>query len=398
MIAAEADNTGHVPPPHAAPARPPGAHPSGPCRPGPPLPRAGAALAAGALPVFAFPAPGLATLAWVALVPGLLLMQRAPSAREAAVRGWWFGAGFILTGMYWLIPSIGPALPLLAVVFGVLQAGVGLAVHRLLHPPLTARRALLALAVVPAVWLTTEYARSWHALGGPWALLGATQWRHPAVLALASAGGIWLVSAAVVAVNTGVLIVLTATGWRPRALAALATVLVLAAGPLLFALRAAPMRRRSGHRGPGPARHRRGPAGPVRGECRRHRRPGRAAGRPDRLGREQHHRRPGARPGRRGPAEAGSPPSPAPRSWPGRTPARPTGGSPRTRCWSPRRDGRPLPQDPAGAVRRVHPAAPAAGLDHAASAGRRARTGPRGTRSTSSPPPTARGRRYRSGR
>ncbi|GAA2821343.1 apolipoprotein N-acyltransferase [Kitasatospora sp. CM 4170] len=201
-----------------------------------------AALAAGALPVLAFPAPGQAWLAWVALVPGLLLMQRAPGAREAAVRGWWFGAGFILTGMYWLLPSVGPALPLLAVVFGVLQAGFGYAAHRLLHPPLTARRALLALAVLPAVWLTTEYARSWHALGGPWALLGATQWQHPTFLALASAGGIWLVSAAVVAVNTGVLIALTAARWQPRALAALATVLVLAAGPALFALRAAPAR------------------------------------------------------------------------------------------------------------------------------------------------------------
>ncbi|MBP0448036.1 apolipoprotein N-acyltransferase [Kitasatospora sp. RG8] len=201
-----------------------------------------AALAAGALPVFAFPAPGLAPLAWVALVPGLMLMQRAPGGREAAVRGWWFGAGFILTAMYWLIPSIGPALPVLAVVFGALQAGVGYAVWRLLHPPLTTRRALSALVVVPAVWLTTEYARSWHALGGPWALLGATQWQHPAVLALASAGGIWLVSAAVAAANTGVLIVLTATGRRPRAVAALATVLVLAAGPVLFSLRAAPVR------------------------------------------------------------------------------------------------------------------------------------------------------------
>lgn len=147
------------------------------------------ALAAGAAPVLAFPAPGLASLAWVALVPGLLVMQRAPGAREAAVRGWWFGAGFILTAMYWLIPSVGPALPVLAVLFGALQAGVGYAVWRLLHPPLTARRALLALVVVPSVWLTTEYARSWHALGGPWALLGATQWQHPAVLALASAGG-----------------------------------------------------------------------------------------------------------------------------------------------------------------------------------------------------------------
>ncbi|MFJ4791957.1 apolipoprotein N-acyltransferase [Kitasatospora purpeofusca] len=199
-----------------------------------------AALAAGALPVLAFPAPGVAALAWVALVPGLLLMRAAPGAREAAVRGWWFGAGFILTGMSWLTGSIGPGLPLLAVVFGALQAGVGLAVWRLLRPPLTVRRALLAPVVVAAVWLTTEYARSWHALGGPWALLGATQWQHPAVLALASAGGIWLVSAAVVAVNTAVAVALTAVDPRPRAVAALFAAAVLAAGPLLFALRPAP--------------------------------------------------------------------------------------------------------------------------------------------------------------
>ncbi|MGW4893363.1 apolipoprotein N-acyltransferase [Kitasatospora sp. NPDC004240] len=199
-----------------------------------------AALASGALPVLAFPAPGQAWFAWIALVPGLLLMQRAPSGREAAVRGWWFGAGFILVAMYWLVPSIGPGLLPLALLFGSLQAGVGLAVWALLHRPPTPARAAAALLVVPAVWLTTEYARSLPALGGPWALLGATQWQHPTVLALASVGGVWLISAAVVAVNTGVLIALTAAPWRPRALAAGATVLILLAGPLLFALRPAP--------------------------------------------------------------------------------------------------------------------------------------------------------------
>ncbi|AUG81130.1 hypothetical protein CFP65_6474 [Kitasatospora sp. MMS16-BH015] len=199
-----------------------------------------AALLAGAVPVLAFPKPGLAALAWVALVPGFLLMQRAPTAREAAVRGWWFGAGFILTGMYWLIPSVGPGLLAIALLFGALTAAVGLAVHHLLHPPVTARRALTALVIVPAVWVTTEYARSWHALGGPWALLGATQWQHPAILALASVGGAWLLSAAVVAANTAVVILLTARPLRLKALAAGALACTLAAGPVLFAFRTQP--------------------------------------------------------------------------------------------------------------------------------------------------------------
>ncbi|MFD0530852.1 hypothetical protein ACFQ1I_36075 [Kitasatospora arboriphila] len=163
-------------------------------------------LAAGGLPVLAFPGASQAWLAWVALVPGMLLMRAAPGGREAAVRGWWFGAGFILVAMYWLVPSIGPALLPLAVVFGALQAAFGFAVHRLLHGRVGPRRAAAALVVVPSVWVACEFARSWHALGGPWALLGASQWEHPAVLVLASVGGVWLVSAVVVACNTAVVV------------------------------------------------------------------------------------------------------------------------------------------------------------------------------------------------
>ncbi|WP_354643338.1 apolipoprotein N-acyltransferase [Kitasatospora camelliae] len=199
-----------------------------------------ASAAAGALPVLAFPGPGLAPLAWVALVPGLELMRRAGGPREAAVRGWWFGAGFILVAMVWLVPSVGPGLLVLAAVLGVLQAPLGAAVWWLLGPRVTVRRAVAALVVVPSVWLAAEFARSWHALGGPWALLGASQWEHPAVLALASVGGVWLVSAAVVAVNTGVLVVVSTSRVGPRAVAAGTVAAVLLAGPVLFLLQAAP--------------------------------------------------------------------------------------------------------------------------------------------------------------
>jgi len=195
-----------------------------------------AALVAGALPVLAFPAPNLEFLAWFALVPGLLLMRVSPSAREAGVRGWWFGAGFIFAAHYWLLPNIGPALLLVAVVMGALWIPVAVSTWVLLRPPVTAVRGLAALVVVPSYWLVIEWIRSWQGFGGPWALLGASQWQHPAVLALAAVGGVWLVSFAIVAANTGIVILLTAGRAPVRALGAAATAVVIVAGPAAFAL------------------------------------------------------------------------------------------------------------------------------------------------------------------
>jgi apolipoprotein N-acyltransferase len=195
-----------------------------------------AALAAGVLPVLVFPAPSLGWLAWVVLVPGLLLMRAAPSAREAAVRAWWFGAGFIMAAHYWLIPNIGPGLLLVAIVLGALWTGVGVSTQALLRPPMTLWRSLAALVVVPSYWLLVEWIRSWQALGGPWALLGASQWQHPAMLALASVGGVWLVSFALVAANTGIVILVTAPRAALRAVGAVAAAAAVGAGPLAFAL------------------------------------------------------------------------------------------------------------------------------------------------------------------
>src|SRR5262252_635960 len=119
-----------------------------------------AVLAAGALPVLAFPAPNLEFLAWAGLVPGLALMRSAPTRHEGWIRGWWFGIGYLLAAMYWLAPNIGPALLLVAVVFGFLWSAVGLAVWSLLRPPVTPLRTLAAIVVVPSCWLLTEWIRS----------------------------------------------------------------------------------------------------------------------------------------------------------------------------------------------------------------------------------------------
>jgi apolipoprotein N-acyltransferase len=198
-----------------------------------------AALATGAaVALLAFPAPDLFVVAWFGLIPGLLIIRRSPSAREAAVRGWWLGCGYIVAAMYWLAPEIGPAVVLVAVVFGVLQTPFGVSAWALLRPPLTTARALAALVVVPSCWLLAEWGRSWQALGGPWAVLGASQWQHPAVLALASVGGVWLVSLVLVASNVAIVIMLTARRWTARAASAVLAAAVVAAGPVVFALTA----------------------------------------------------------------------------------------------------------------------------------------------------------------
>jgi apolipoprotein N-acyltransferase len=204
-----------------------------------------AALIAGALPALAFPAPNLEFLAWFGLVPGMLLMRAAPSMREAAVRGWWFGAGFLLASLYWLAPNLGPGLLLVVVVVGALWTGFGAATWGLLRPPVTPLRALAALAVVPSWWLVADWARSWQGFGGPWAVYGASQWQHPAILALAAVGGIWLVSFALVAANTGILIAVAARRVPVRLIGAAGAIVAVVAGPVAFAVTSpAPVARR----------------------------------------------------------------------------------------------------------------------------------------------------------
>jgi apolipoprotein N-acyltransferase len=168
----------------------------------------GAMLLCGALLVLAFPAANLEFLAWFGLVPGLVLIVRSPTAREGGIRAWWLGAGYLIAALYWMAPEIGPAVLLVAAVFGILWVPFGVAAAKLLRPPLSWPRALAALVVVPSCWLLTEWLRSWQALGGPWAVFGVSQWQHPAVLALAAVGGVWLVSFALVMANVAIVLVI----------------------------------------------------------------------------------------------------------------------------------------------------------------------------------------------
>ncbi|MEU7293503.1 apolipoprotein N-acyltransferase [Streptomyces exfoliatus] len=187
------------------------------------------AVCCGALPALAFPAPGLWWWAYLALVPWLILLRTAPGARRAALDGWLGGIGFVLALHHWLLPSLHVFLLPVAALLGLLWLPWGWLVRSLIGGASPSpSRAAAALLAIPSGWLLIESVRSWEGLGGPWGLLGASQWEVPAALRLASVGGVWLVTLLVVAANTAVVLLVAVPGLRTVGVAGIAACALVA--------------------------------------------------------------------------------------------------------------------------------------------------------------------------
>ena len=196
----------------------------------------GAALLAGVIPALALPEIGWWIVALVGLVPLLHLVSSAPSAKEAVVRSWCGGSGYLLAAAHWLTPEVGPGMLAIAALLGSTWCLWGYSAWGLLKDRPSVRG--LALLVVPAAWICGEVIRSWEHLGGPWALLGSTQWANRPLLTLASLGGVWLVGFAVVAANVAAYCaVRRRSSATQRRQAALALLVMLAAVVAYNALR-----------------------------------------------------------------------------------------------------------------------------------------------------------------
>ena len=152
------------------------------------------ALSAAALPpVFALPVLLIA-------VPGLLvLIAAAPGPAVAARRGFWFGFGNNLLGLYWITEAIlfeaarfwwlvPLAVPALAAVMGAFTAGAA----ALARPARGGWKLVVALA---GAWVLADLARQFAFTGFPWNLWGA-DWAFPGRL-----GAVFLQPAALVGVH-----------------------------------------------------------------------------------------------------------------------------------------------------------------------------------------------------
>ncbi|WP_405964900.1 apolipoprotein N-acyltransferase [Streptomyces sp. NBC_00723] len=201
--------------------------------------RTAVAALAGALPVLAFPAPALWWWAYLALVPWILLARSAPTGRRAAYDGWSGGFGFMLAMHHWLLPSLHVFTLVIAALLGALWGPWAWLVRRFLTADVipSRGRVFAALLVLPSGWLAIELVRSWQGLGGPWGMLGASQWQVEPALRLASVGGVWLLSFLVVAVNVSAAVLVSVPASRAPAVAGLVATAATASAAWMWAPR-----------------------------------------------------------------------------------------------------------------------------------------------------------------
>ncbi|MFA5204584.1 MAG: apolipoprotein N-acyltransferase [Lentisphaeria bacterium] len=183
-------------------------------RPGRRLAQAGLAVVSGVLLCLAFPPVEGSLLAWVALVPLLLVPVPAPVAVRAGL-GYLFGLAFFLPNLFWLNTigfGAGGWLALCCACYPMLWYLLAAALIRALAgcrpggpPPrfweLTPARQLVAMLLLAAAWAGLEWVRGWLFTGFSWNQLGICQWSCQRLLPLAAWTGVYGLSFLVVAVN-----------------------------------------------------------------------------------------------------------------------------------------------------------------------------------------------------
>ncbi|HEV8424918.1 MAG TPA: apolipoprotein N-acyltransferase [Actinomycetes bacterium] len=175
-----------------------------------------AALASGAALAAAFPAPDIGTLALVALVPLLLVVETTRPAKAAAL-GYLAGLTFFGLHLLWIAQFLSWTGAVAWLAWGALsaiQAAFIAAFFALV--PATRRLGAWRLLVLPACWAVLELVRAQHPIGGfPWGLLAISQHDAGPLLPLARVVGGFGLAAVIVAVNLAVAFWLRALPARP---------------------------------------------------------------------------------------------------------------------------------------------------------------------------------------
>jgi len=170
-------------------------------------------IASALLLILSFPNFELWPLAWLGLVPFLLVVARPLKAGRALLLGWLWGAIFFYGTCWWLtFPMIHYAhfspwwsYPLLLLPISLVALFP--AVFSWLLSRLVAQTGFAAVLGAPLLWVTFEWAR-YAVTGQLWNALGYSQAFHPSLIQPARWGGVYAVSLLIVTVNSALVLVL----------------------------------------------------------------------------------------------------------------------------------------------------------------------------------------------
>jgi apolipoprotein N-acyltransferase len=169
--------------------------------------------------IVSFPNFELYPLAWIALVPLLVVIARRPSPLIAFILGWATGFVFFYATCYWLTYSmihyggLPTVLAYLLLIPGALVVGVFHGVFTSLTALALRKWSCIAILLAPIFWTALEWVRL-GVTGQLWNALGYSQAYHPFLIQPARWGGVYLISFLIVAINSAVaLLVLRRTRW-----------------------------------------------------------------------------------------------------------------------------------------------------------------------------------------
>jgi apolipoprotein N-acyltransferase len=175
----------------------------------------GLALLSGLLLVLSFPKFGHPAFAWIALTPLIVAIARSPesagSTRRAFLLGVAAGAVYFAGTLYWLVETMttfgGLSTPLAIVAAGALVAYLALFPAAFAVIVMRVRRRIglfAAIALAPAIWVSTELGRQYVWDGFPWELLGYSQITFLPIAQLASVTGVYGLSALIALVSAAI--------------------------------------------------------------------------------------------------------------------------------------------------------------------------------------------------
>jgi len=191
----------------------------------------GAAAVSALLLILSFPNFEYYQLAWIGLVPLLVVIGRRPSPLRAFILGWAVGSVFFYFTCYWLTYSmihyggLPTVLAYLLLIPGALVVGILHGLFAVLIALAIQKWGRMAVLSAPIFWITCEWLRL-AVIGQLWNALGYSQAYHPWLIQPANWGGVYAVSFLIVTINSiVVLLIISRTKWS--ILLAVSTALVV---------------------------------------------------------------------------------------------------------------------------------------------------------------------------